>query len=45
MERVGGLKIIWFVEFCRKKDVDGRGEKGDNDIECKCVRKNGRCYG
>lgn len=45
MERVGGLKIIWFVEFCRKKDVEWRGEKGDNDIECKCVRKNGRCYG
>ena len=32
MERVGGLKIIWFVEFCRKKDVEGRGEKGGNDI-------------
>lgn len=31
MEMVGGLKIIWFVEFCRKKDVEGRGEKGDND--------------
>lgn len=31
MERVGGLKIIWFVEICRKKDIEGRGEKGDND--------------
>lgn len=31
MERFGGLKIIWFVEFCRKKDVEGRGEKVDND--------------
>lgn len=33
MERFGGLEIIWFVEFCRKKDVEGRGEKGDNDIK------------
>lgn len=39
MERFGGLKIIWFVEICRKKDVEGRGEKGDNDIKCKCVKK------
>lgn len=31
MERFGGLKIIWLVEFCRKKDVEGRGEKVDND--------------
>lgn len=30
MERVGGLKIIWFVEFCRKKDVEGRDKKVDN---------------
>lgn len=32
MERFGGLEIILFVEFCRKKDVEGRGEKGDNEI-------------
>ena len=32
MDRFGGLKIIWLVEFCRKKDVEWRGEKGDNDI-------------
>lgn len=32
MERFGGLEIIWFVEFCRKENVEGRGEKGDNDI-------------
>lgn len=31
MERFGGLEIIWFVEFCRKENVEGRGEKGDND--------------
>ena len=31
MERFGGLKIIWFVEFCRKKMLNG-GRKGDNDI-------------
>ena len=31
MERFGGLEIIWFVEFCLKKDGEGRGEKGDND--------------
>lgn len=30
MERVGGLKIIWFVEFCRKKDVEWRDKKVDN---------------
>lgn len=32
MERFGKLEIILFVEFCRKKDVEGRGEKGDNEI-------------
>lgn len=32
---------MWFVEFCRKKDIEGRGEKGDNDIKCKCVKKYG----
>ena len=32
MERFWGLEIILFVEFCRKKDVEGRGEKGDNEI-------------
>ena len=31
MERFGGLEIMWCVEFWRKKDVAGRGEKGDND--------------
>lgn len=33
MERFGGVEIIWFVEFCRKKDVEGRGEKMDNNIK------------
>ncbi len=45
MERFGGLEIIWFVEFCRKKDVEGRGEKGDNDIKANVLEKYGRCYG
>lgn len=31
METVGGLEIMWFVEICRKKYIEGRGEKGDND--------------
>lgn len=45
MERFGGLEIIWFVEFCRIEDVEERWKKVDNDIKCKCVRKNRRCYG
>lgn len=45
MERFGGLEIIWFVELCRKKYIEGKVKKVDNDIKCKCVRKNGRCYG
>ncbi len=41
MERFGGLEIIWFVEFCRKEDVEGREKKGDNDKkEYKYVWKN-----
>ena len=27
MERVGGLKIIWFVEICRKKDIEGETKR------------------
>lgn len=44
MERFGGLEIIWFVEFCRIEDVEGRGKKGDNDKRigfkygyCRCI--------
>lgn len=45
MERFGGLEIIWFVEFCRKKYIEGRVKKVDNDIKANVLEKYGRCYG
>ncbi len=45
MERFGGLEIIWFVEFCRKENIEGRVKKVDNDIKANVLEKYGRCYG